>query len=146
MPLHDFRCTYCGAVEERHVPSDNLSQLQWHKCGEVSAPMEKVFLKAPVGFVQRDICYDSPVDGRPITSKQARIEDLRRNDCVEYDPGMKQDAERARREAEARLDRALDETVEAAIAVLDTRSREKLDSELRSGADVELVRGTPTIN
>lgn len=33
--------------------------------------------------------YNSPIDGRPITSRSHRREDLRRNGCVEYDPSMK---------------------------------------------------------
>lgn len=147
MPVHDFRCTLCGKVEERVVPSNDLQKPQWHQCSSVAAAlMEKIFLRAPMGFVQRDICYDSPVDGRPITSKAARIDDLRRNDCIEYDPEMRKDAERNRREAEARLDRAVDETVDAAWAVWDTRKREKLAAELESGADANVARGTPTIN
>ena len=30
--------------------------------------------------------YRSPIDGRPITSRTHRREDLKRNDCVEVDP------------------------------------------------------------
>jgi hypothetical protein len=37
--------------------------------------------------VQSDIAeYRSPIDGRPITSRSERREDLRRNGCVEVDP------------------------------------------------------------
>jgi hypothetical protein len=37
--------------------------------------------------VQRDIAeYRSPIDGRPITSRSERCEDLKRNDCVEVEP------------------------------------------------------------
>ena len=37
------------------------------------------FFHAPMVFVQPDICYDSPIDGRPITNLQARKEDLARS-------------------------------------------------------------------
>ena len=30
--------------------------------------------------------YLSPIDGRPITSRSERREDMKRNDCVEVDP------------------------------------------------------------
>jgi hypothetical protein len=30
--------------------------------------------------------YLSPIDGRPITSRSERREDMKRNDCVEIDP------------------------------------------------------------
>ena len=33
--------------------------------------------------------YRSPIDGRPITSRSSRREDLRRNNCVEYEPSLK---------------------------------------------------------
>jgi hypothetical protein len=33
--------------------------------------------------------YRSPIDGRLITSRSARREDLKRNNCVEYEPSMK---------------------------------------------------------
>jgi len=32
--------------------------------------------------------YRSPIDGRPITSRSARREDLKRNNCVEYEPSL----------------------------------------------------------
>lgn len=41
-------------------------------------------------MVMRDIPeYRSPIDGRMITSRSARREDLRRNGCVEVDPPKK---------------------------------------------------------
>ncbi len=141
MPLHDYYCPLCKSVEERHTAVCDLHKLQLHKCKpDLETVMERVFLKAPVGFVQRDICYDSPIDGRPITSKQARIEDLARNGCIEYDPEMRKDAARRRQEADDRLDRAIEETVEAAVAVMDVRKQEKLAEELRGGASVEVTR------
>lgn len=33
--------------------------------------------------------YRSPIDGRPITSRTHRREDLLRNNCVEYEPSLK---------------------------------------------------------
>lgn len=32
--------------------------------------------------------YTSPIDGRVITSRSARRDDLKRNNCVEYEPSM----------------------------------------------------------
>jgi len=38
-------------------------------------------------YVMRDIPeYASPIDGKPITSRSHRREDLARNDCVEVEP------------------------------------------------------------
>lgn len=142
MPLHDFRCSEGHTFES--AVQHGVDALMCPSCmtAGVANPAHKVFLKAPVGFVQRDICYDSPIDGRPITSKQQRIDDLRRNHCIEYDPEMKKDAERNRKDMEAALDRSVDATVEEAISKMDVRTKEKLDSELRAGASVEVTRST----
>lgn len=138
MPVHDFRCP-AGHTFEALV-GQGVDWLFCERCKEIA---QKVFLRAPAGYVQGDICYDSPVDGRPITNRHARIEDLRRNGCVEWDPGMKQDAQRDRREAQESLDRAVDTTVEQAWAGMPTKKREALAAELHAGSDVEVKRETP---
>lgn len=96
--------------------------------------------QAPMAFVQRDICYDSPIDGRPITNKFARLEDLKRNNCIEYDPGMKQDAARRREESDRKLDSSVEQSVERAYEAMPTKQREKLAAELKSGATAEIER------
>lgn len=41
-------------------------------------------------YVMRDIAeYASPIDGRPITSRSHRREDLLRNGCIEVEPRKK---------------------------------------------------------
>lgn len=32
--------------------------------------------------------YRSPIDGRPVTSRSERREDMKRNNCVEYEPSL----------------------------------------------------------
>lgn len=61
----------------RMVDRDGMPMLnQFELAGEVCAPM-----------VMRDTPeYRSPIDGRLITSRSHRREDLRRNNCVEVDP------------------------------------------------------------
>lgn len=42
-----------------------------------------------VPYVISDIPeYRSPIDGRPITSRSERRDDLKRNNCVEYEPSL----------------------------------------------------------
>jgi hypothetical protein len=95
-----------------------------------------------MGFVQQNICYDSPIDGRVITSKQARLEDLARHNCVEYDPGMRQDYQRRIADGEKQLDKAVDQTIDREIAQMPARKREKLQAELEGGYTAEPVRLT----
>lgn len=136
MPIYSYIC-HAGHAFERYLPLDEYSAPQMCECGEASDKR----ITAPMIRVEK-IEYESPIDGRPITTKQARIEDLARNGCIEYDPGMKADYEkRQKAEAEA-LDRSIDQTVEAEIHCMPARKRELLESELRAGADVEYTRST----
>lgn len=134
MPLHDFECP-AGHTQERNVPAGTESYPCF--CGRTA---HKVFLRMPMGIVQADICYDSPIDGRPITSKQARLEDLARNNCMEYEPGMRQDMERRKREDDQALERAVERSVDEFFATAPARKLERLESELRAGADVQVTR------
>ncbi len=88
-----------------------------------------------------DVRYDSPINGRPITSHAQRIEDMKRHDCIEYDPGMKQDAQRRMDESDASLDASIERHVEKEIAKMPTKQRGKLVSELtEQGMTTEYVR------
>ena len=141
MPLHDFQCP-AGHVTEMFV-GQGVDWVACEVCGSsIGATAKKVFLKPPMGFVQADVCYDSPIDGRPITSRQARIEDMKRNDCIEYDPEMKKDAAQRIKDKDAALERAVDYSVDAAIAAMPARKREKLEAEMTAGLTAVPERGT----
>lgn len=99
--------------------------------------------RAPMIFVQQDIHYQSPVDGRVITSRHQRLDDLARNNCVEYDQEMKKDYQRRVSETEQKLDKSVDEQVERAISQMPSRKRERLENELRAGVDADIVRTSP---
>lgn len=139
MPLHDFMC------ERGHVTEEYVAQGVDEITCPCYLPAKKVFLTAPMAFVQADICYDSPIDGRPITSKQARQEDLARSGCVPYDPEMKTDHMRRLRDQERALEDAVDRTVDEAIAKMPARKRERLDAELQGGMDASIDRITPDV-
>jgi hypothetical protein len=87
-----------------------------------------------------NIAYTSPIDGRAITTKQQRIEDLKRNSCIEYDPEMKTDHQRRLVDGEKQLDKQVDEHIDRTVASMDSRQREKLTAELAGGLTVEPVR------
>lgn len=102
MPLYDFRCDECGktsrSVFREYEQRDNGPEC----CGKSSS---RVWLTMPgvMGAGQFEP-YLSPIDGRPITSERARIEDMARNNCVPYEDGIRQDQERNARRAEAQTD------------------------------------------
>ena len=74
--------------------------------------------------------YESPIDGRIIEGRAQRREDLKRNDCREYDPGMKQDAQRNHLENNAQLDRIIGESAERIYNQLSDTKRKQLDREM----------------
>jgi hypothetical protein len=58
------------------------------RSGEPMPLPNRAAVAAPM--VQSDILdYRSPIDGRLITSRSARREDLKRNGCVEAEPRLK---------------------------------------------------------
>lgn len=140
MPLHDYHCEQCNEIEERHCAVEDLDAPQLCGCGR---PMERVYLRFPFATVQEDVCYESPIDGRPITNKQERMNDLARGDCVPYEPGIREDQERNGRAREEALERSFDQTVEREIALMPARKKEKLAAELEGGLTAKPERITP---
>ena len=137
MPLHDLRCER-GHTFEAFIPLSELDRPRMCDCG---ANANRVYLVAPMGRVEK-IEYTSPSDGRAITTKYGRIEDLARNNCIEYDPEMKTDYMR-RQQAEAQaLEAKADALVEQQIHEMGSRKRERLEAELRGGADLAFERST----
>lgn len=137
MPTHDFRCAD-GHITEALV-GQGVDAIWCQTCAELA---NKVFLRFPAAFVQADVHYESPVDGRVINSRQAHIEDLARNNCVAYDPAMKDDHMRRQREADEAIGKKVEHHFDAELAAMPTRKKELLEQELRSGADLEFTRST----
>lgn len=137
MPLYEYKCPR-GHEFDRHLPVADYKTPQTCECG---APGRRV-LSLPTIMAQPDCNYTSPIDGRPIRTWRERQEDLARNNCRPYDPEMKTDYLRRIKESDDRLDKAVEQTVEAEIEKMPARKREKLDAELRGGASAEPVRAT----
>lgn len=102
----------------------------------------KRIFAAPMFFGIKDVCYDSPIDGSPITSMAARREDLARNNCVEYDPEMRKDYTRRIEADERRLEQSVDTLLDKEISAMPSRKREKLAAEMESGMTADIVRQT----
>lgn len=122
------------------VPGTEAAERAWAE--KVAMNEGKRFLPLPMAFVRQDICYDSPIDGRHITNKFARQDDLARNGCIEYDPEMKKDAQRRRAEMDARIDSSVDVHVEKAWSGMGQQQKERLTNELQAGLTPEIQRLT----
>ena len=140
MPIYEYACQ-CGADFNRYLPVAEYLSPQTCECGKVA---EKVIRTVPMGFIQPDCHYTSPIDGRPITSYSQRRDDMARSGCIEYDPEMKKDQVRRIAAADDALDRKVGDTVDALIEAMPAKKREKLTEELVRGADVSPERGTMT--
>lgn len=141
MPIYLYACSNGHRFQRFSTVSEHspLAICDCYATGTqvITAP---VFVKAAP-----DVCYDSPITGEPITSHQARQEDLKRHGCIDYDPEMKRDYERRIAEGEARLEHMIDTHVEESIEKMPTAKRAKLWSELtEQGMSADVIRSTPT--
>ena len=137
MPLFPYRCA------NKHDTLKVLRVKDYEEavdCEQCDLAAVRVFT-APMVKVAVDVCYDSPIDRRPITSHAARREDMKRNGCIEYDPEMHKDAARRKQEEEAAFDASVDETVHREVAKLPKAKKDQLVKEVtRQGMTVEAVR------
>lgn len=107
MPVYEYLCG-AGHVFERILPVREYLAPQACSCGAVG---QKVILHPPRVFADFE-GYESPATGRWIAGRTARRQDLAESGCQPYEVGMRQDAERFRRENDMKLDRVTDELVE----------------------------------
>lgn len=110
-------------------------------CDKCDLAAVRVFTPPTMVKVACDVAYDSPIDGRHITSHAARIQDMKRNDCIEYDPEMKKDAARRQADRQSALESAVEETVCREVAKLPPKKKEQLVKEVvHQGMTLEAVR------
>jgi hypothetical protein len=115
MPIYEARCPVCSKQQEYYQTVANC-HITPVCCG---AKTEKVILSSPMGYVH-NIAYTSPIDGRPITTTQARKEDMARNNCRPWE-GMEQEKKEAARRAmyeEQKQDKALEKTIGETLAAM----------------------------
>ena len=92
---------------------------------------------------QEECRYTSPIDDKPITTWAQRLDDLDRHNCQPYDPEMKTDYHQRQKDSDASLDKAVEESVEEAIAKMPTKQRGQLHKELvEMGTDLTYHRST----
>jgi hypothetical protein len=135
MPTYVFHCPRGHQFELFRSIRDFAREAPC-ECGETG----KLVVQRTIGYVQGECRYDSPIDGRPITSWAQRKDDLARAGCQEYDPEMRKDADRARRLSDERLERSMSETVEREIEKMPAVKRERLHNELAAGLSPEVER------
>lgn len=112
MPVYEYLCER-GHHVEAFRPMAESSAPATCECGAEARRIPS--LVRVFGDLQG---YESPVTGKWIEGKRARIEDLKRTGCRPYEEGEKEQYVRRRAEEERQLDRQVDESVERAAAEL----------------------------
>lgn len=141
MPNYVYACR-AGHRFQRFSTVSEHSPVWMCECGQEAT---QIITAPTLVKVAAELCFDSPIDGRAITSHDAWKEDLKRNDCVAYDPEMKTDYERRIAEGDAKLDALIDAHVEETIEKMPTAKRAQLYSEMvDQGMTADVVRSTPT--
>lgn len=138
MPVYIYRCANHHQFERFYTVKEHDSAVSCESCDLVA---QQVISPPTMVTVRASIAYDSPVDGRIITTHAARQDDLKRNNCVEYDPEMHKDAARHREERQAALESSIERDVTESIARMPDGKRRQLKQELiHQGADLQVVR------
>lgn len=135
MPIYEYECG-CGQAFERFLPLSEYDHPQACRCGQIA----KKVLSAPQ--VSADYAgYQCPVTGQWIEGKRAHRENLRRQGCHEYDPGELTAAKRFQEAQDKALERSVSDSIDASLERMSARDKERLEAEVKSGADLQYTRG-----
>jgi hypothetical protein len=138
MPTFEYRCANQHETTKFFRVRDYVEAVDCDQCDLAAV---RIFTAPVMVTAQPDIAYDSPIDGKPITTHAARKDDMARHGCIEYDPEMKKDAARRTEDRQAALDRSVEQTVTREIAKLSPAKRQQLKKEVvNMGAGLEVNR------
>jgi len=137
MPIYTYLCEN-GHQFDRFLKLKDYREPQTCECGSQS---KKKIMPTMINCdMQPWDYYESPVSGRPITSYKERKKDMDEHGCVDYDPGVRTGTTTHMKTEDAKLEKKMDAFVEKAIEEMPVRKKEKLESELNSGADIAYER------
>ena len=138
MPIYVFTCEN-GHQFDRLLRLANYKDPQTCECGQ---PAKLKIMPTMINFDMPNWeRYESPVSGKLITSYKERKADMEEHGCVDYEPSMRKHATKNMEDCDRKLEKKMDETVEAEIQKMPARKKEKLDQELvNAGAEVVYER------
>lgn len=110
MPFYDFQCPVCSTKEAHYAKIADRDQPILH----CATPMQRL-ITAPM--VQVDIpAYISPASGKWIDSRSARREDLKREGCIAYEPGIKEHIAAVSAAEKEKVAQVFDATVDRTVS------------------------------
>jgi hypothetical protein len=126
MPVYEAECGKCGRQADYFASIEERNALVPDCCGQ---RMQRIITGACLGYVQRDIAYESPTTGRVITSHRARLDDLKRSRARPWE-GLEQEKKEAARKRgyiEQKQDAKLEEAARRAWHQMPPAKRAVLD-------------------
>ena len=137
MPIYTYTCDN-GHQFDRFLKLKDYREPQACDCGAASErKIMPTMLNCDMAPWDR---YVSPVSGRPITSYRERRKDMIEHGCVDYEPSLKKHITQHMETEDTKLEKKMDDFVEKSIQEMPVRKREKLESELDSGANISYER------
>lgn len=113
MPMYEAKCRHCGKQETYFASIANRNETP--ECCRF-ARMERIISMPMVNF---DIApwqsFESPADGKIITSRSELKENLARNGKILYEPGLKQDIARNLDQAKDAAFRPIEAAVDSLV-------------------------------
>ncbi len=127
MPIYEYLCNK-GHSFDRYLKLDDYKEPQTCECGAKSV---KQILPTMVNCdIQPWDSYISPASGKLITSYKERDADMKATGSADYDPGIRRENEKKKKQADVKLDKAIDSTVEEVFQKMPSKDKEKLTNEL----------------
>ena len=126
MPTYEYQCKECSSYLERVLPLSEYRSKQFcSKCGgELTRLLSRPIIRGDIEP------YRCPVTGKPITSRAAHEENLKRTGCRVLEKGEKEEAERFRAKADSDMLRGIEDTAAKFVASLPQEKKERLAGEL----------------
>lgn len=113
MPFYEFKCPQ-NHRHDVYLKIDNRDTPQ--TCPDCAQPLARQI--AAAALARPFTPYISPVTGKPVESPSARRDDLRRSGSIEWEPGIKQDLPRIRKDNFEKAMAPIEATIDKTVATL----------------------------
>lgn len=108
MPVYDYKCEKCGAVETHFVKIADLESATFPHCGQAMSRLISLPMVAP-DYPP----YECPITGRLISGRREHIENLKRTGCRLKEPGETE--EYMRRKASGYFQKEFERSIEKVV-------------------------------
>ena len=135
MPLYEYRCQ-TGHTTMKYLPLAEYDVPQQCKCGLEASKI----LGVSTISIQSTTDYTCPVTGKPITTRKAHEENLKRHGCRVLEKGENENASKYKAREEAIFEKRVEDTAEEFVHSLSTDKREQLGRELEYGLNLSVER------